>query len=258
MSVIKIFIGGFVNRIKISPLATASSETKTQVSAPPLTLDNLRKLQTVTNDESSLFVPMHYEQKHAYPLIVWLHANGDEPDQILRVMPHLSIRNYVAIAPGAPVGNRHTGFHWEQDSECVDLAHDSIMKSVDDATMRFNVAPHRVFLAGAGAGATMAFRIAFQRPELFAGVISLNGPLPIGNNPLSDWSRCRDLPVFWAHGRRSVEFGQDQLCKQLRLLHIAGFSVTLRQYPTGDELAPNCFSDVNHWIMEQIESSVGA
>ena len=246
-----------MNRIKISPLATASSETKQpKISESLPSLEQLRKFQTAPDDHA-LFVPMHYEKKYAYPLLVWLHSNGDDSSQLLRVMPHTSIRNFLAIAPQAPYGNSHIGFHWEQVEDCIEDAQQGVMRAIDHVSMRFNIAPHRIFLAGAGAGATMAFRVAFQRPELFAGVVSLHGPLPEGGTPLADWSRARNLPVFWAHGRHSVDFDQEQLCRQLRLLHIAGFSVTLRQYPTSDELTPKCFSDVNHWVMEQIDTAIG-
>ena len=69
----------------------------------------------------------------------------------------------------------------------------------------------------------MAFRIGFRRPELFAGVISINGQVPKSGCPLRDLPRCRELPVFWAHYRQSVDFLQEDLCQQLQLLHIAGF-----------------------------------
>jgi phospholipase/carboxylesterase len=102
----------------------------------------------------------------------------------------------------------------------------------------------------------MAFRLAFERPELFAGVMSVNGPLPRDQAPLRDWSKCREIPVFWAHDRNSDAFDQDQLCRQLRLLHIAGFSVTLRQYPCEDLLCSRALADANHWIMEMIASAI--
>ena len=86
--------------------------------------------------------------------------------------------------------------------------------------------------------------------------MSINGPLPLDEAPLGDWSRCRQVPVFWAHGRDSREFDQEDLCQQLKLLHIAGFSVTLRQYPHDHLLCPKTMSDMNHWVMETIETAI--
>jgi len=38
----------------------------------------------------------------------------------------------------------------------------------------------------------------------------------------------------------------------LRLLHTAGISVTLRQYPCEHQLSEQMLRDVDRWIMEQI------
>ena len=40
------------------------------------------------------------------------------------------------------------------------------------------------------------------------------------------------------------------VCQALRLLHIAGMTVTLRQYPSGDALSDSMLSDVDQWMME--------
>ena len=244
-----------MNRIKISPLATVAPPNKTDVSTrqPKFVFDKLAKR---ADEDWFTFVPMHYEKNYAYPLIVWLHPDGKKPDEIQRVIPQASIRNYVGVAPQAPVGNFQAGYFWEQEADTIDMAYQSVMAAVDHATSRFNINRDRIFIAGCGSGGTMAFRIGLERPELFAGVISINGPMPEEQKPLSLWSQCREVPVFWAHNRKSHDFGQDQLCEQLRLLHIAGFSVTLRQYPSDDCLQTKTMMDMNNWIMEMIQTAV--
>ncbi len=199
---------------------------------------------------------MHYEKNYAYPLIVWLHSNGQDATQIQTAMLEMSMRNYVGIAPQSAIGNSATGYFWDQDAESIEMAHDAVAAAIDRACLRYNIAPQRIYLAGLRAGGTMAFRLAFERPDIFAGVMSINGPVPVEQAPLRDWSRCRQLPVFWAHGRGFEEFGQDQLCEQLKLLHIAGFSVTLRQYPRPDLLCGMTMSDMNRWVMENISTAV--
>ena len=244
-----------MNRIKISPLALDNLFDYCQP-ATHSAVATANPLTTPATDEFSLFVPLHYEKKYAYPLVVWLHSDGQTADQIQKLMLELSLRNYVGIAPQAPLGDQRTGFFWDQEWDTIDLAHNAVLESIDQAQLRFNVNPRRIFLAGLGSGGTMAFRLAFARPDLFAGVLSINGPLPVEQAPLRDWFRCRELPVFWAHSRRSTEFDQDQLCQQLRLLHIAGFSVTLRQYPQHDLMCPKTMSDMNQWMMEMISSTI--
>ena len=62
------------------------------------------------------------------------------------------------------------------------------MSAIDHAALRFNIDHQRVFLAGFGGGGEMAFRVAFERPDLFAGVISINGQVPSGDSPLAGLS----------------------------------------------------------------------
>ena len=243
-----------MNRIKISPLV---SDTLCQSdSSVSCSLNPFQEAGATTADDFSLFVPMHYEKNYSYPLIVWLHSDGESADQVQQVMLEMSMRNYVGIAPQSPNGNREIGRYWDQDYATLDSAHQAVDEAIDLASMRFNIAHQRIFLAGMGAGGTMAFRLAFARPDLFAGVMSINGPIPVDHAPLRDWSRCRQMPVFWAHGRQSEDFGQDQLCEQLKLLHVAGFSVTLRQYPKSDLLCQKTMADMDNWVMEMISTSI--
>jgi phospholipase/carboxylesterase len=63
--------------------------------------------------------------------------------------------------------------------------------------------------------------------------------------------------VLLATARRSTRYPEAQVCRDLRLLHSAGVSVTLRQYPGGDELTTTMLADLDRWMMA-IVSSAGA
>lgn len=238
-----------MNRIKIGPLATATCNPK----APAL--DFSKQLFASTSDPT-LFVPMHYEAGYSYPLIVWLHSDGDDRNELTRVMPELSMRNYVGVGPQAQAGNEHHGFYWEQTPTSINHSVQAVCDAIDYARMTLNISSERIFLAGFGSGGTMAYRVGLEIPEVVSGIISLNGPMPDELTPLRDWMRCRELPLFWGHCRKSLEFSEDKLCEQLKLLHVAGFSVTLRQYPNGDELPTQMLTDLDRWIMEMIQSAV--
>ena len=95
-------------------------------------------------------------------------------------------------------------------------------------------------------------RVALSQPNHFAGVLSLCGPFPTGGTPLGNLSAARRLGILLATGRGSIEYPATQVCDDLRLLHTAGLSVTLREYPCGHELRTQMLADVNRWVMEQI------
>jgi hypothetical protein len=43
-----------------------------------------------------------------------------------------------------------------------------------------------------------------------------------------------------------------RVCSDLRLLHSAGCTVALRQYPGDDELTTSMLSDLDRWLMESV------
>jgi phospholipase/carboxylesterase len=206
-------------------------------------------------DAHQFFVPLHYEANYAYPLIVWLHGPEDDHRQVRQVMQFISTRNYVAVAPRAPgvqadVVNEHWADPWQQTVEQIAAARDRVALCIERAMARYHIAPHRVFIAGYDQGGTMALRIALDMPKRFAGVASLQGPLPRMNRPMWNFMQARRLPVLISHGRDNASYPIQQLCDELRLFHVAGMSLNLRQYPCDHELTALMLTDLNAWMMQ--------
>lgn len=245
-----------MNRIKMSVLA-ASPDLETEKTASAKTnLIQRKQIRESHVNEFSFFLPLHYEPNYAYPLIVWLHSDGHSANQIQQVMLEMSLRNYVGVGVCSSVGNPQSGFCWDQEWDTIDLAYNSVTTAIENTQQRCQINSRKIFLAGAGSGGTMAFRLAFSRPDLFAGVLSIDGQLPATDTPLLDWEKCRSIPIFWAHDNHSPEFSQTQLCQQLKLLYVAGFKVKLCQYRKIEMPCSVVFSDANQWIMETIDSAV--
>ena len=135
---------------------------------------------------------------------------------------------------------------------------DRVEECIQLACQRFHIAKHRVFLAGYGYGGTMALRLGVAAPERFAGVASLGGAFPQGHCPLASLPRVRRLPVMIAQGRDSQDYSIRHLCDDLRLFHVAGMSLNLRQYPCGDELTTQMLSDLNVWMMGLVTGNDGS
>jgi phospholipase/carboxylesterase len=204
----------------------------------------------------SLFGPKHYESGYAYPLIVWLHAPASDERQLVRIMPSISLRNYVAVAPRGFALDEKTRsrrqYGWPQTPQEIQEAEARVHHSIEIARQKFHVAENRIFLAGFGAGGTMAFRVAMNDPGRFAGVLSICGAFPSGHTPFGRLTLARQLPVYLAVGRDSTDYAPAEACENLRLFHAAGLSIVLRQYPCGQELTEQMLRDVDRWIMEQI------
>jgi phospholipase/carboxylesterase len=241
-----------MNRIEL-PTHSISSSTSFTGSEPRLDVATLgtRRLVHDSRAPYAMFAPMHYEPGYAYPLVVWLHSSPGNEHELRQVMPLVSMRNYVAVAPRGPVTERRqtNAFNWRQSDDEIEEADARIAHCVDLACRRYNIHANRIFLVGHGSGGTMAVRTAWNNPGRFAGVATIGGPLPSQLRPLREVKQMRRLPCLLAMARESRQYPDSRVCSDLRLLHSAGCTVALRQYPGRDELTTNMLSDLDRWLM---------
>ena len=201
----------------------------------------------------SLFTPVHYEPGYAYPLIVWLHPNGGHQDQLLEVMPDLSLRNYLAIAPrGLHLETKSPG--WPERTLWSEVER-RVLASIEIACSEYHVARDHVFLAGLREGGSAALQLGLHHPQKFAGVVSLGGGAPFGGSRFTELYAARSLPLLITHGRQAGHYREAEACQDLRQMHAAGMSLSVRQYPGGDELDLQLLGDVNRWMMELVNPS---
>jgi phospholipase/carboxylesterase len=206
------------------------------------------------SEPAATFAPIHYEPGYAYPLLVWLHSTAGNEHELRQVMPLVSMRNYVAVAPRGPSPHPRyaSQYGWRQSQDEIELAEAGVAECVAATERRFNIHPNRIFLVGCGAGGTMALRIAWNDPNRYAGVVSIGGPLPKRWRPLHRVNAVRRVPCLLVTSRDSGDYPASQVCTDLRLLHSAGCTVALRQYPGRDELTNNMLSDLNRWLMHLV------
>ncbi len=198
-----------------------------------------------TPDRLAYFAPLQYEARYAYPLIVWLHDRDGSHRELPRLMPHVSTRNYVAVA----LGDDRASGPWSQTPESTADAGVRIDQAIEAASERFSIHPERVFLAGCGIGGTMALRIGLGRPEAYAGVASFDAGLPRGRRPLGRLKALRNLPLLLGVNRDSRRYLADHVSEDLRLFHSAGCRLEVRQYPDDGPLCTAMLADFDRWMM---------
>ncbi|QDT69739.1 Alpha/beta hydrolase family protein [Planctomycetes bacterium MalM25] len=202
-----------------------------------------------TRPECATFTPKGFEPGYRYPLMVWLHGGGADEQSLPDVMRHVSTRNYVAVAPRG-VDQTEAGYTWGESLESIDSAEDAVFEAIESANVRFSLHPERVLLAGAGAGGTMAMRIALRHPNHFGGAATIDGPLPTNHQPLARLNDLRGLPLLLSASKESTAYGESRVCQDLALLHSGGCRVAIRQYPGDDDLTTTMLADLNRWAME--------
>jgi hypothetical protein len=71
-------------------------------------------------------------------------------------------------------------------------------------------------------------------------------------------NHLRHLPSFIATARESLSYSEAVVCRDLRLMHVAGCTVALRQYPASDELTTQMLADLNRWVMSIVCPTVNS
>lgn len=196
--------------------------------------------------DDRLFTPLGHEPGYDYPLLVWLPGSPEaarrkKPFALGRVMPRVSLRNFVAVQPCI-------GPH-ESPSVGLDEA---VWRSIERVGDRIAIHPDRIFLVGQGTGGSDAFRIACRHPREFAGVISLGGPFPLDESLFSQLADVRRLPMLFCSRRSSVMEQAAHTDRTLRLFHAAGAALAMRIYPGSNDLSKAVLADVNRWIMDEV------
>src|SRR5947209_5166782 len=109
------------------------------------------------------FLPVGYEPRYPYPLLVFFHGQGGNEEQILRLAPRLSRRNFISIGLRGPhvMGPRpdgKLGYAWGDGSADTSVE-DYMLRAVEQTRRTYHVHSERIYLAGFAEGATLAYRM---------------------------------------------------------------------------------------------------
>ena len=225
--------------------------------APPAEGFYTSQVQSPSSWPLRTFLPCGYERNYPYPLLVFLHGNGGNEEQILRLAPRLSRRNYISIAlrgplAGTPRPDGSPTYSWGNDAVNNSQVEEYIFRAVEQTRRNFHVHSERIFLAGFGEGATLAYNLGLLFPDRFAGIISMNGCMARRGRPLMRLPDIRRLKVLIGHGIANAIVPQKLARDDHRLLYSAGLSVKMHSYASNHRLHPDMLRDIDRWIMGQI------
>lgn len=204
------------------------------------------------------FLPRGYEPNYPYPLLVFLHGHASTEEQILKLAPRLSRRNYICIAPRGPValspnGAGQLSYSWNAEDRDDPLVEDYVIRAIQQTRRDYHVHSERIYLAGFREGAALAYRLGLLYPEKFAGVISLNGSTPRRDCPLLRLPDVRQLRVLIGHGIANPIVPLTLARQDYRLFYNAGLSVEMHTYPTTHRIHSEMLRDIDRWVQRHIE-----
>ncbi len=203
------------------------------------------------------FLPTGYEPNYPYPLLVFLHGHGSSEEQVLRLAPSLSRRNYICIGLRGPLplGPRPDGqpsYSWGNDGMADGKVEEYIFRAVEQTRRHYHVHSERIYLAGFCEGAMLAYRLGLMYPQRFAGIIALNGCMPRHGRPLLRLSEVRQLRVLIGHGMANSIVPLALARADFKLLYTAGLSVRMHTYAANHRIHSDMLRDIDRWIMQAI------
>jgi predicted peptidase len=222
-----------------------------------------------------VYVPADYASRRSWPVIVFLHGNGDQGSDgrkhterglAERIRKNPSQFPAIIVFPQARVGTRW----FNPEMEALVLA------GLKHTTDEFRADRHRIYLTGFSMGATGAYRIARRRPEKFAAVVAVAGRVEPGSkytteeievdrranpfvaepDPFLALARgVKDIPMWVFHGDNDEQVPVEQSRRLMDALKKVGAKIRYTEYTGVDHVgaARRAFgeADMLEWLFRQ-------
>lgn len=200
------------------PLHSAASDTSK-------TTTRIHRVRDDSNEEPTEYVvavPPEYHPLRSYPAVVALHDGGGPQSAVAWWGAEAARRGYIVIAPEYREPGQGKEYHFSASE------HAAVELALRDARRRYAIDSDRVFLGGQLLGADMAWDFGLSHPDLFAGLIIVNGlPLKYANRYLSHVER---LPLYVALGDLAPAGNEIVFGQMLKPLISRGWDVTYVEY----------------------------
>jgi pimeloyl-ACP methyl ester carboxylesterase len=151
-----------------------------------------------------LLVPPEYQPTRAYPVLISLNWSRELPADALSRWAQAAARDGYIVA--APLWTSGPAYSYSADE------HNAVLELIRDLRRHYQVDSDRVFLTGFADGATMAFDVGLSHPDLFAGVVPVNGEPRWGASSWY-WRNAQYLPFYLVCG----EYAGDVTSRNRRL-----------------------------------------
>jgi len=175
-------------------------------------------------DRYYLYLPRGIESRRDWPLILWLHGRSLRGDDLARLTSYgipARLDNdrdfpFVVVAPQLPDGQS-----WTDTGRLADL--------VENVVGRYPVDRDRVYAVGYSMGAGGVWRLAVDRPDLFAAAAPAAALTP---SPSAAIARAlREVPIRIDHGTADEAAPFAGAEAMAEALEEAGVDVTFAIYP---------------------------
>jgi phospholipase/carboxylesterase len=137
----------------------------------------------------------------------------------------------------------------DPEPERFDRLEESVFTAILQTRRLLHVHSERIFLVGCGEGAAVAYWLGLSFPERFAGIVAINGWLPVGLRPLGRLKACRELPILVVHGAWNSKVPLHDARQNVATMRAGGLRVAFQSYPSSHRLTNPMLSDVDTWLI---------
>jgi predicted peptidase len=192
-----------------------------------------------------LYLPKDYDQKDAWPLVIFLHGAGERGDDLQKVKVHGPPKLIEAGQdfPAIVVSPQCAQGRW-WTTQMLELS-----ALIDDIEANYKVDKRRVYLTGLSMGGYGTWSLAAYSPQRFAALVPVCG----GGEPRRA-AALRNTPIWVFHGAKDAVVPLAQSEEMVEALKRSSGNVKFTVYPeAGHDSWTETYDnpEVWKWLFEQ-------
>lgn len=203
-----------------------------------------------------LKLPQGYDSHKQYPLVVMLHGNMGNADQMMTSVlrrtkdPQCIL---VSLQSPFPTPGQSGAYHWrisEHGPEWRVKENVAIKKHIAAVvkSLAGEYHPSAVYLLGMSQGGWMAYNEVFEHPELYDGLISICGWMDTAFVSPAQVRKGKKLRALIVHGRQDQDVKYEWATYSRDCMRAAGVNVTFFDYNGGHGMTEEGVKRAFAWI----------
>ncbi len=208
-------------------------------------------------------LPEDWSPTSSYTLLITLHGNGGKAITLASLFSNFTKEKIIIAAPEGQYPKLvssdlcYSWFYPTNDKSIWEKADmmtiENILNVIDKVSSKYPIGD--IFILGFSQGVSLAYMIAFTKPELFKGVIAIGGYLPeIDSNGSTITTKkieaAKNLKLLIGIGNDDMVSIQKNCGYQNKYFQSMNFDVSFHQYNGGHSITPELLNEILIWIKE--------
>jgi len=204
--------------------------------------------------QAEVVLPEKHEPAYAYPVLIWLHGDGQDESDGIAAIHRTSDQNMIGIALRGDSSIRG-GYSWNADPLTLANFLDALLLSL---SVQHRIHSDRIFIGGYDSGANLALQLLLASPGKYCGAAVLCPRMKSLSLPAETIRMARGRKVLVAAQLSGSPTQLIDLVEFDRQLEHLGLDVRSCYYqPTTRKLTQRMLRDVDHWMISTLSSAVG-